>query len=91
MESNETTISRYGNDTSSVDLSTSQNYMGRYVTNGTITYNKSPEARTYVLPVDYHDFIWDLSKADSFDIEGYYISFTSFDDRAIAFTIRKQE
>jgi hypothetical protein len=89
IESNETTVSRRAKDTASIDMSTSQDYTGRYETTGTITYNKRPETRTYVLPPDYHDFTWDLSKGKTFEIEGYAIAFASFDDSMITFTITK--
>ena len=85
--SNETSMSRYGGGMSTVNATTTKDNLGNYYTTGVVTSIKSPESRTYVLPPDYYDFIWDLSKEDIFFIEGYIIQFISFDQQQLTFKL----
>jgi hypothetical protein len=91
IESNETTMSRYGKSSGIVNLSTVQDFAGRYITTGNVYIQNKPEAKTYILPPDYSDFIWNNSVGNEFEIEGYKIKFNSFDSNTITFIISKQK
>jgi len=88
--SNETSMSRYGGSVSTVNITTNKDHLGNYYTTGVVTSIKSPESRTYVLPPDYYDFVWDLSKGNIFSIEGYSIQFIHFDQQQLMFQISRE-
>ena len=88
--SNETSMSRYGSGISTLNVTTNKDHLGNYYTTGVVTSIKSPESRTYVLPPDFYDFIWDLSKGDTFFIEGYVIQFITFNQHQLTFQLSKE-
>lgn len=87
-QSSETTISRYGGSTSTINTSTSYSALGSE-TYGTVTHQSSPRGKTEMLPPNTTEFLIDPTKVRNLNIAGVRVEVLGFDEQSLRYRLSK--
>lgn len=87
-QSNETTMSRYGGGTSTINTTTSPSGFGSQ-TYGTVTHQPAPHGKTEMLPPNTTEFVIDPGKTKELNIVGVRVEILGFDEQSLRYRLTK--
>jgi hypothetical protein len=87
-QSSETTMSRYGGGTSTINTTTSHSGYGSQ-TYGTVIHQPAPHGKTEMLPPNTTEFVIDPAKTKELNIAGVRVEILGFDEHSLRYRLTK--